>query len=151
MLYQAALRPHPGADLGRLGGQVRLEAGEQLRRGVYPGHLITAPRQAQGLRPLAAATIDDPNGRWWQFRAQLPADEFLADHVPQFPQPVLPVPFPGGERGAQPSRPVSAMTAMTCRAPQRSHPASSAPSRALPSPRPVLPGETYTVSSTVCR
>jgi hypothetical protein len=30
-------------------------------------------------------------------------------------------------------------------------PVSSAPSRARPSPRPVRAGETYTVSSTVCR
>ena len=52
---------------------------------------------------------------------------------------------------AEASLPVSAMTAMTCRAPAAAHPASSVPSRALPIPRPVQPGERYTVSSTVCR
>ena len=30
ILDQAVLDPHPGADLGRLGGQVPLEAGQQL-------------------------------------------------------------------------------------------------------------------------
>jgi len=52
---------------------------------------------------------------------------------------------------ADASLPVSAMTAMTCRAPAAAHPASSEPSRALPIPRPVQPGERNTLSSTVCR
>ena len=50
---------------------------------------------------------------------------------------------------AEASLPVSAMTAMTCRTPASVHPASSPASRALPIPRPVCPGEMYTVSSTV--
>ena len=52
---------------------------------------------------------------------------------------------------ADASLPVSAMTAMTCRAPAAAHPASSEPSRALPIPRPVQPGERNTLSSTVYR
>jgi hypothetical protein len=90
MLDKAALDPHPGPDLSRLGGKVPFEPGQQVGRGVNPGHLVAPPRQPQGLRPLTAAKINDRNGRWWQFRAQLPGDQFLAHHVPELAQPRLP-------------------------------------------------------------
>ena len=52
---------------------------------------------------------------------------------------------------ADASLPVSAMTAMTCRAPAAAQPSSRRPSSALPIPRPVQPGERNTLSSTVYR
>jgi hypothetical protein len=55
------------------------------------------PRQPQGLSPLAAAKINDPNGRRWQLPVKLTRQEFLPHDVPELYEAGLPVPFPGSE------------------------------------------------------
>jgi hypothetical protein len=79
-------KPHPVADLTRLGRQRGAEVVKQPGRGVEPGDRVPAAGEQQRLGPLTAPDVEYPARRpGWQVRRELPGHHLLAHHLPQRP------------------------------------------------------------------
>jgi len=51
----------PGAHVGRFGRERAGEPAQQIRGDVQPGDLVSRPGKKQGLCPLSAADVQDPD------------------------------------------------------------------------------------------